>query len=481
MELPPPSAVDREWLLSYPPGVPDSYEYPQVPLTRFLDDAAKDFPEGCAVEFGGARLSYRVLAEHVDRLATALAGLGVAHGDRVALALPSCPQHVVAVFAVLRLGAVAVEIEPGCGPGELGRRLHETESVVVVCLDSDYRALAQLKGQLPHLGHVIATTCQEYRRAGPRLAARLARWRRRIPAGEGVLAFGSLIANSSPATAQARVQPSTDLAALIYTDTPADRPRAAMLTHANLVANAFQVRLWLPDMQAGQERLLCRVPMTEAYGLTVGLGVSTLSAATIRLLPHGGRRGLARAAARAKPTVLAGYASDFEALATPGGDQVRSLRIGLCAGQLPPATVRTVEQRCGAQLCEGFGLAEAGATHINPVYGKRETGGVGLPLPDTVCTLGDPDDPNRAAPPGEPGELLVHGPQVTAGYWREPQASTDVFRNGWLATGRLATVNHEGYSTLSGSVDEVGRVGDDETAEHRNSDSEPPLAQDTRG
>jgi long-chain acyl-CoA synthetase len=456
--LPAPDAVERHWLAAYPPGVPTTYEYPLVPLTRLLDDAAQDFPHATAIEFLGLRLTYRELVDQVDRFATALRNLGVGKGDRVSIILPNCPQHVIAIFAILRLGAVGAEHDPVHGEEELSLQLNDVGSTVVVCLDPVYPRLARLKGRLPTVRHIVATGLQDYL---PLVKARLFAVKHRkdpaayyrIPESEGVKRFRDLVDRTGPTVLQAEVDPAEDLAVLLHTGGTTGPSKAVMLTHFNLVANSFQARLWMPDIQAGRESVLCVMPFFHSYGLTVGLMMGVLAAATLVLLPRFDPGAVLKAIDRRKPTLFPGVPTIYEALAGMPGLRkfdLSSLRACISgAAPLPLDVARTLEQVTGGKLREGYGLTETSPlTHANPIYGKAKPGSIGLPVTDTVCILVDTTDPSRPAAPGSPGELAVHGPQVMRGYWNRPDETVKVLRDGWLLTGDVAAVDDDGYFSI---------------------------------
>jgi long-chain acyl-CoA synthetase len=447
-------------------------------LTRFLDDAAQDFSEAVALDFLGARTTYRALLYTADRFAGALAGLGVRTGDRVAVLLPTCPQHLATLFAAWRLGAIVTEHDPATGDATLERELNEAGCRVVVCLESAYPALERLKGRLPGVAHVVATTLEEalpfHRRPGVRWRAR--KVATRISRGEGVLRFRNLVERSAPGVGQAPVDVTEDPAVVLFTG--ARSGAGVTLTHANLVANAFQVRLWLPDVQAGREVVLAALPLRRAYGLTTCALQGVLSAATLVLLPWLGGRDVRWATSR-KPTILFGDPPLYTLLAADQGRRPRaraadpglartgragkgrvrgvdlpSLRVCLSGdGELSEPVARGIERRTGGKLREGWGLTECSpVTHANPVYGRARPGTAGLPLPDTVCWLADPGDPARQVPPGATGELLVAGPQVMKGYWNRPEETAAAFVDGWLRTRTLARTDGDGYCTIVGRM-----------------------------
>ena len=461
---PPLEDIDRPWLASYPPLVPDSYPYPDVPLTRLLDDAAKDFPDSVALDFLGRTTTYRRLIDHVDRLATALQSMGITSGDRVGLALPNVPQHVIAFFATLRLGAVVTEIDPGLDERGLAARINDAGCRVLIVLDPVYAKVERLKGQVPTVEHVVGTAVADYL---PPVAAaafafrhrRDARLVHKIPPAEGVLRFNDLIRKHPPTATQQPVSPADDAALLAYPAevVPGDL-RAIVLTHRNLLANVFQVRLWIPDVQAGRETILCAVPFWQPYGLTTGLNLGVLSAATIALAPSLDRDDLLSVIDKRRPTLLPATGGLVERLVSAPHlrkHDLSSIRAAVCDTSLLAAdVVTTFEDATGGRLREGFAVPEAAAlTHANPVYGKAKADRIGLPLSDTVCVLVDPKDRTRLAPEGRPGELAVYGPQVMKGYWNHPDDSAAVLVDGWLLTGYTAEVDEEGYYCILGRVD----------------------------
>ena len=440
--------------------MPETYPYPPVPLTRLLDDAAKDFPESIATDFSGRTLTYRRLLEQVDRFASGLATLGVTKGDRVGLALPNCPQHVIALFAVLRLGAIAVEHNPAASVEDLGYEISETGSRVLIVLDAVYAKVAELKGRATTVEHVIATSLAEYL---PPVVGAVFNWRHRkdrdttfkIPPGEGVISFADIIRRHPPTATQVPLDPQSDVAVLTF-EQEAPR-RAVMLTHANLVANVFQVRLWIPDVQAGRETVLCAVPLWHPFGLTTALNFAILSAATMVLVPIFDAQQVVARMTKSKPTLFPAASKMVEALvAAPqlSKADISSLRACLCdMGPLDADIAKKFEDATGGRVRLGLGMLEASPlTHANPIYGRAKADRVGLPITDTICMLLDPQDPTQLAPQRGPGELAVFGPQVMSGYWNRPTDTAEVLRDGWLRTGRIAEIDEDGYYSITGKL-----------------------------
>jgi long-chain acyl-CoA synthetase len=457
----------RPWLASYPPGVPADFEPPQVPLTQLLDDAAASFPRRTALAFLGTTLTYRELRDVVDHLAAGLAELGVSKGDRVSVVLPNCPQAVLTIFAVLRLGAIVAQHGSLSTASELRSQLRDCGSQVMVCLDRAYPAIAEVRSETS-LQHVVVTSLTDYLPARARLRLRLptAAGRRAraelavpLPVRAPVLRFLRLL--KTPAAArQVQVDAQVDPAVLLYTGGTTGPARASVLTHENLVSNAYVNRLWDTGAVAGEEVTLAVLPLFHAYGLTVCLNATVLLGGTLVLVPRFDVDEVLAAIERDRPTIFPAVPPVYQALAASPrarDHDLSSLRVCVSGGMRLPAEVQEAFERVsGAALVEGYGLTETSpSTHCNPLSGRRRPGSIGVPLPGTQCKVVDPQDASREVPMGETGELLVRGPQVFRGYWGEPQGSRALTDDGYLLTGDLVAMDADGFFTVVGRKKEI--------------------------
>ncbi|MEX1177346.1 MAG: AMP-binding protein [Nitriliruptor sp.] len=462
--LPEAGSLPRPWVGAYPPGVPPTYRLPDVALPRFLDDAARDFPDRDALVVEGRTTTFVEVRDRVDHVAAILHANGVGAGDRVIVALPLGEPAPIVMFAVWRLGAVAVPVDPDTRADLLADVARDADITAVV---GTRWALSSLHGEGAAPAAVIEVRGDEWVRK--RLRDRLPRPRvRDVRSGRGLRPatpetterLGDLLA-SGDARRRAGGPTPADPAVLAY------RPRArelrgVVLTHANLVANAFQGRLWVPDIQAGRERMLVTDPLHLTVPLTLGVLTGVLAAATLVLVDRPDAGELTATIERDRPTL---WPTGPDRLPQLLGSSERkrdlgSLRVVVTGGApVSPQVAADVERRSGgARVREGYGLAEASPmTHAQPVYGRVTDGSIGLPVTDTVALLVDPDDLTTPVDPGVPGMLLVSGPQVATGYWRREAATAATFRGGWLVTGDLATVDEGGVFTLLGRAEEVVR------------------------
>jgi long-chain acyl-CoA synthetase len=447
----------RPWLASYPDGVPADYDFPEVPLTRLLDDATASFPSRPALAFRGLTTTYREVRDAADHLAAGLAGLGVRKGDRVSIVLPNCPQLVLTVFAVLRLGAVVVQHDPLSTDGALRAQLSHCGSRVVVCLDQAHgtvvRAAVGSAVRWLVVTHLHDDVASRTRRR-PRLPLPAARRARDRPLAAShphptTVPFARLVRTPSAAR-QTPVEPLRDPAVLQYVGGTTRAPRAVVLTHGNLVSHAYMNRLWDPCGTVGGEVTIGVLPLSSALGLTVGLNATVLLAGTLVLLPSDDVDELVAAVDRWRPTMLPAVPSVLRALVAreAGPRDLSSLRVCVsCAVHLPRAVQERFERLSGARLVEGHGATQGlPSTHCNPLSDRRRPGTVGLPLPGTACRVVDPDDRAREVPIGTAGELHVRGPQVSTACWGtdDPVLTPD----GWLPTGELVTMDADGFFTV---------------------------------
>jgi len=449
--------------------VPADYAFPLVPLTRLLDDAASSFPTRTALAFLGATISYRELKEAVDRFAGALRGLGVGRGDRVAVVLPNCPQNVITVFATLRLGAVVVQHDPLSTDVELRRQLADCGAEVVVCLDRGYAAVAAVRADTV-VRHVVVASFTEFLPTAARFGLRLPVGRAKrardglstpIPRGAPVQRFLALLKDAAPAR-QVELDPVSHVALLQYTGGTTGVSRGAMLTHHNLVSDAYMNRLWDTGAVAGREVTLGVLPLSHLYGLTVCLNATVLLGGTLVLLPRFDLDQVFAAVERWRPTMFPGVPPIYQALLDSpelADHDLSSIRVCVSgAMRLPRELQQRFEAVTGGRLVEGYGLTETSpSTHCNPITGARRVGSIGLPLPGTHCRVLDPEDPSREVPPGRAGELAVKGPQVFLGYWKD--AVDPFLDDDWFLTGDVVVMDADGFFTVVDRKKELVIVG----------------------
>lgn len=463
-----PSAYsERPWLAAYPTGVPGEIEQPDTTLVDLIERSTREFARRAALHFFGRSTTYRALGERIERAAEALRRHGVAAGERVALVLPNSPQHVIAFYAVLRLGGIVVEHNPLYTPFELEQQFTDHGAHVAVVWDRSAASIAGLPDGVRPATIISVDLSSELpwrKRVLLRMPLRAARKARAelsttsLP--DGTLGWERIV--RGPRLAPGFPRPTVDsIAVLQYTSGTTGTPKGAILTHRNLVANAAQGRAWVPGLHAGEETVYAVLPLFHAYGLTLCMTFAMSIGAQLVLFPRFDADAVLDAMRRTPATFLPAVPPVYDRLlvrAAQRGISLASIRYSLSgAMSLPPTTVKLWEQATGGLLVEGYGLTETSPVALgNPMGPARRPGTVGVPFPSTQIRVVDPDDPTRDRPAGESGELLIRGPQVFSGYWRRPaETAAAILPGGWFRSGDIVTMSDDGFVTVLDRIKEL--------------------------
>ena len=426
---------NKPWLSKWPDNLPTAIEYPAVPLHGILRKAAREHGEKTAIIFH-KEITYAELDDFSDRFSSALALLGVKKGDRVAVFLPNTPQFVIAYFGVLKAGAVVTAISPLHREREVQHQLADSEAETIVTLDKFYPVVENVWSKT-RLKHVVLTGLEAFE---PEVKQK-----------PNVHSFQSVLEYNTLTLPNVEINPE-DLAALQYTGGTTGTAKGAMLTHLNLVSNALAFAVWIKG-EAGKETFLVSLPLFHIYGMTTSLTAPISLAAKMVLIPKFDATATLETIQNHRVTVFCGVPTIYTALlANPklGEYDLTSIRVCISgASSLPPQVQKQFMKVTGGLLAEGYGLTEASpVTHCNPVDRTMRTvkvGSIGIPLPDTDARIVDALTGAKTLPSGEVGELIVKGPQVMKGYWRNPEETALVLRGGWLFTGDLARMDDDGY------------------------------------
>src|SRR5438094_1221324 len=447
----------RPWTRHYDPDVPASLLYPSVPLQAMLDDAAENHPNSTATIFFNRKRSYRSISEAAWRFANGLRRLGVKTGDRVALLLPNSPQFVIAFYGALRAGAIVVPCNPLYTPPELQHQLADSGATVVVALSRLYPVVKAARVGTA-VEHVIVTNIKEEMPPILRVLFTLARekkdgHRQRFAGDPGAISMREVL--SAPAGPFDAGTGPDDLAVLQYTGGTTGVSKGAMLSHRALVANTLQCRAWFTNLRDGDDAAMAVMPFFHVYGLTVVMSLAVQGAAAMILEPQFDLEHVLKDIARHRPKLFCGSPRIYNAVNNSPLAKKYDLRsIEPCISGSAPLlgeTHRRFVELTGAKLVEGYGLTEAApVTHCNPLFGegKQKIGTIGVPFPDVESKNVDAECGVRGLPPGEPGELILRGPQLMDGYYKRPEETAQTLRDGWLYTGDIATVDPEGYVSI---------------------------------
>ena len=456
------------WFAQYEPGVPLTVDIPEIPVYRLLDDAAAATPNRVALRMVLKYLSmglvieskatYRQVQEATDRFAAALADLGIKKGDRVAIMLPNIPEYIVVYFGILKAGATVVNTNPTYTPRELRHQLHDCAAVAIVTLTGLAERIEEIRDETA-LRHVILTDV---------VTSLPIHWRL-LAAGQvrksGLMAhvdpaphrhnLAKLIKQHPPQPPQAAVT-ADDVALFQYSGGTTGTPKAAMLTHGNLVANVYQVRPWLTSAVPGQEVMLGALPFFHVYGMTACLLYALSMGMEIVLTPDPRQTELTmQIVQHCGITFYPGVPAIYTGIIHHPNVSKYNLRtIKACVSggaALPVEVAKQFMEITGGRLVEGYGLTECSpVVAAGRIQGENPVGAAGLPLPSTTIEIVSltPDEHGDfpPVPLGEEGEVVIHGPQVMKGYWNQPEETAKVIdRRGGLHTGDIARMDENGY------------------------------------
>jgi len=448
-----PLAQQRPWLDHYESGVPHTLGFPRRPLFRLLRSAARRHSNRPAIKFYGKTINYSQLEGEANRLANALRSTGVEKGTRVMIILPNCPQFVMAYYAILKAGAVVISTSATNDHEELRRQIEDSGAEILITL-TKFAPMVREHLARPPLRAVIYANIKDYMGV---LAWHQFTWQKEQKDGhrlnelEKSEYLWSKLCPKFPNTPPRFDVSPDEVAVLQYTGGTTDKPKAVMLSHRALLANALQTRHWVTGLQEGHEQILCVVPFSHSYGATTAMNVAIALGAAMIILPTFDTEQVLKTILHHKPTLFPGVPSMYMAINQfPGVRKYRISTIKACisgAAPLPVEVQEAFEKLTRGKVVEGYGLTEAGpVTHANPLRGLRKIGSIGIPLPGTEAMIVSLKDSQATMGVNEIGELAVRGPQIMLGYWGRGAETDQVLRaDGWLLTGDVARMDEDGY------------------------------------
>lgn len=475
---------DRPWVKQYDDGVPQTLDYPAVPLHQFLIDTAKRIPDNTAL-ITTAKLplvgrldrktTYREVEQASDALAAALIDKGLKKGDRVAIVMPNCVQFAISFFGILKAGGVVAATNPTYPASKMAYQINDCDAEFIITLTMFYKLVKEIQPQTK-AKTVIVANIKEYLPTPARILFTLAKEKKDGHYLENVASgdywFQDLLTRYAGQKSSVTVTPE-DLAIFQYTGGTTGVSKAAMSQHKALVANMLQLSAIVSTFGVpGEEEVyLGAIPMFHVYGLVVVLSLSAYKGSQIILIPN--PRDVDEVVdciQHFKTTLFPGVPALYNMInehprVRSGEANMRSLRYCISgSAPLPPATKEEFERLTGAALREGFGMSEAPtATHTNPIFGENRVGSIGLPLPDIECSIVSVDDGQTIIPVGDVGELIMSGPNLMTGYHGMPTETANTLRdlNGktWLYTGDIARMDEDGYFYIVDRKKDMALIG----------------------
>jgi len=452
----------RPWLKNYSPGVAVDVHLSETSLSHLIDDAVREVPHKVALEFFGATTTYSELGSQIDRAAEGLRLAGVQAGGRGALVLPTRPQHIIAFYAILRLGAIVVEHNPLYTGAELRHMFEDHGAKAAIVWDKISGRITGLPTDIRPV-HIYAVNLIKampaLTRAALKLPVKKARESREKLEGTapGTTSWAQLL-KSPPIDPDFKRPTAHDVALLQYTSGTTGLPKGVMLTHRNLESNGRMGEAWI---QPGDDECIYSVlPLFHAYGMTLGVTIAALCRARLVLFPTVDMGLITKAMKKTRPTILPAVPPVYRRLmdvAKEQGISLQGVRYAVSgAMNLPPELVAEWEEASGGYMVEGYGLTEcAPLVSCNPLNDTRRAGSIGIPFPSTDIRVVDPET-LQDVPLGEEGELWVHGPQRFAGYWkREEDTQKTITADGWLRTGDIVRLDEDYFIQIVDRIKEV--------------------------
>ena len=450
---------DRPWLSAYPQGVAADIDVNiYSSLIELMEDGFKRFGDQPAYSFLGQEMSFRQLDKASNYLAAYLQSLQLVKGDRVAVMLPNVLQYPIAVAAILRAGLVVVNVNPLYTARELEHQLKDSGAKAIIIIENFASVLEQCidKTSLEHVvicamgdrlswlkGHIVNYVIRHVKKMVPRFD---------LP--KAVL-FNDAVGIGQTQTFKPMALGPDDLAVLQYTGGTTGVSKGAMLLHRNLIANTLQSEIWnqpvisrVPSHQ--QLTAVCALPLYHIFAFTVNMMMSFKNGTKNILIPN----------PRDIPAVLKELSKhvfhSFPAVNTLFNALVNhpdfktvdwsNLKVSVGGGTTVQAAVaKQWFDNTGCPICEGYGLSETSpSASCNPTTSTQFSGTIGVPLPNTRMKIVDDDGVD--VPMGQPGEIVIQGPQVMAGYWQRPDETAKVITaDGWFKSGDIGVVDERGY------------------------------------
>jgi long-chain acyl-CoA synthetase len=453
---------EKIWLKSYDDYVRPKLYFEVISLSDMMKKAVIEYPDKLCYEFQGLTATYKEMEGFINCFANFLVENGIKKGDRIAINLPNSPQYLIALYGTFYAGCTSVGMNFLLKSNEIVYQLEDSGAVVLLTLDSFYeenvrKALMTGKTKLKI---VITTNITDM---FPKYKQILAKVLKIVPKGkvepiEGIefYKFKNILEsypnNISP---EINIDPKNDIAFLQYTGGTTGAPKGAILTHENEIINLQQVTNWLePDLKKGSETVISAFPLFHLAGMFFNL--LTVFTANTQLLIANPRdtKHICKLIQKWNPTMMVNVPTLYLMLIKE--PKLKELDLstikayGSGAAPFPSESIKQFEDVVGRhKLLEVYGMTEASPiVTMNPYLGKRKLGTVGVPVGNTDLKIADVIDRNKEVPIGEPGEIVIKGPQIFKGYWNKPEETKNALEEGWFYSGDVGVMDEDGYITI---------------------------------
>lgn len=448
------NSLDEALQKSYPPWVRRTIEIPDISIYRAFSDSVEKNKDNIAIDFMGKKITYSSLKEKIDSISVRLGELGITKGDRIAVMLPNIPQYITYFFAIVKLGAIIVQVNPLYTMRELEFEIKDSGANTLIVMDDFIdKALPLYPAKLKR---ILVVKVQYYLPpVVSQLYTLIKKEHKKIPVADNIY-LCKVPKKSKLPSKEADIDPENDPALLQYTGGTTGMPKAAILTHKNLISNAYQIIEYMPDKYKKNISYLSSIPFFHVYGMMTAMLIPLLQGSKIILIPD--PRDIKTALKiidKKKPVAFPGIPTLYHGILTYKDVKKYHIdNVKICisgASPLPVELQRNFESMTGAILVEGYGLSECSpVANVTPLVEDdrekyRRFGSVGLPVSNTYEKIVSTEDGATEMPFNEPGELIIKGPQVMKGYWNRPDENAKTLVDGWLHTGDIAKMDEDGY------------------------------------
>ena len=442
------------WVDNYPENITWNKKYEEEPLYNLIDKAKEKYKNLPAVDFMGKKWSWSEIAILSDKMAKGLQNMGVGKGSKIGICLPNTPYFIIAYYAIAKIGAVIVNYNPLYAERELANQIEdsETDIMITVNLSIIYDKIHKMLSST-RLNHIIVCDFIEILPFPKNILFKSFKFRdiSSVKEGKRHSWFHNIVDNDGNYK-KVEINPAEDVVLFQYTGGTTGIPKAAMLTHKNIVTNAKQAYDWCMDgyVAENQEKMLNIIPLFHVFAMTAVMNMSVIAGFEIICMPKFDLKDTLKIIDKKKPNLFPAVPAILSAINSyPDIHKynLSSLRFCISGGApLPVEVKKSFEEKTGCIVVEGYGLTESSpVVCVNPVSKENKAGSIGMPLPDTIIEIIDREDGVTVLPIGREGEICISGPQVMKGYWNNDEATKKTIINGRLHTGDIGKIDEDGY------------------------------------
>jgi long-chain acyl-CoA synthetase len=458
---------DLNHIAGFPKTVPTHLKYPKFTLGDLLHESAEKYSNLSCIKYKSQSYNFRQVDLISDRVADGLLALGFKKGDRIGLLLPNIPQFIFSFFGILKMGGVVVAINPNYQLREIQNQVNKVGISGLFILSTHLEMTSNLH-QSTAIHNFIFTDQNETLSLTDVYTETRSHTKKEGTNYPNAVRFNNLLTIQRTNDNKIRINITHEQPAILqFSGGTTGVPKAAVGLHSNVVANVYQFRAWLNQIEDIKNPFLVAIPLFHVYGMVLGMVLAILMGCPMILIDNSGDiQGILKSIRKFKPTIFPSVPSQYYAILhhpelDTYKDDLKSLKLCISgSAALSPEIKSSFEDLISGPLIEGYGLSEAPtATHCNPVSGINKTGSIGLPLPDVECHLLSLENENRDVVTGRLGELVIRGPQIMKEYYGNPEETEIALKNGWLYTGDIAWKDNDGYYFIKGRKKDLIKVG----------------------